>query len=545
MRVGKIFFGSFLIVALLLGAGCSNSKINPKDDSKKQIQAGGQLIYGSLQEPNTLNPLLSDLLATSEVGSLIFSGLVKTNDKGEWGSDLALEVPTVQNGGVSADGLTVTYKLRSGVTWHDGIAFTAEDVKFTWQFIMNKKANVVSRDGYDRIASIDTSNPNTVVIKFKQPYAPYLTLFSTILPKHILQGVDDPNKAAFNRAPVGTGPFRFKEWRIAEAITVEANSAYYQGKPKLDGITYKIIPDSGLILTQLKAGEVDVASSIALTQIDQVKALNGVKTIVTPNMIWEHMDFNLDNELFKDVRVRQAIALALDRQAIIDSLLKNAASPALADQSPLSWAYNPTLKAPARDVEAAKNLLVQAGWQPGPDGIYVKDGRKLSFSLATTSGNKVREGVGQAIAQQLKELGVDVQMRFLEVPVFFGDVLKNRRFDAALYAWVAGVDPDNLSLWNSKRIPSAANGNEGQNYPGWRNAEVDALTEQGVRTVDLNSRKQVYYRIEDLIIQEVPVIPLYFRANIDAVRDRVANYRPNPTPAGNLWNAWEWGLFTK
>jgi peptide/nickel transport system substrate-binding protein len=228
LRYGRVFTIVVLIAALLFSVGCSRPA-DPAKLSGKTPLKGGQLVYGSLQEPNNLNPLLSDLLSTAEVSSLIFSGLVLTNDKGEWVADLATEVPTRRNGGVSPDGLTVTYKLRSGVTWQDGAAFTSADVKYTWETIMNRKVNVISRDGFDKIAAVDTPDSNTVVIRFKEYYAPYLTLFSVILPKHILENAGDLNSAAFNRAPIGTGPFKLKEWRIAEAIILEANPKYFRG----------------------------------------------------------------------------------------------------------------------------------------------------------------------------------------------------------------------------------------------------------------------------------------------------------------------------
>lgn len=534
------FLVVIIIILMVFFTGCSKKQI--VETPAEKIASGGTLTIGSLYEPNTLNPLFSDLLATAEVGSLIFSGLVKTNDKGEWVPDLATDVPTLQNGGVSRDGLTVIYKLRQGVTWHDGVPLTSDDVKFTWQLIMNRKINVVSREGYDKIVSVDTPDKYTVILRFKEYYAPYLSLFSTIMPKHALETGEDINKAAFNRAPIGTGPFKFKEWRVAEAIELDANPAYFRGKPKLDGIIFKVIPDQNILLTQLKAGELNIVTNINFAQLDQVKAIDNVNIIISPNMVWEHLDFNLDNQLFQDVRVRQAIALAIDRQAIIANTLKNVASPALADQAPVSWAYNPTLSLPARDINAARELLVQAGWNQGPDGIFVKNGRKLAFSLATTANNKVREAVAQSIAQQLREVGIAVEVRPIEAKTFFDDVLKNRKFETAMYAWVAGMDPDNLSMWHSRKIPTQANGYDGQNYPGWRNAEIDALTESGARTIDIEARKQIYLRIQDLIMQECPVIPLYFRANIDAVRKNVINYRPNPTPSGDFWNAWEWGI---
>lgn len=529
---------------MFLLAGCGGLKTETKQSNKPQIQSGGQLSYGSIQEPNMLNPLLSDMLATSEVARLIFNGLVTTNDKGEWMGDLAVQVPTIQNGGVSQDGLTVIYKLRQDVVWHDGVPLTAQDVVFTWQTIMNPKNSVVTRDGYDKIASIETQDQYTVEIKFKEYYAPYLTLFSTILPKHILESVDI-NKSQFNRAPIGTGAFKFKEWRIADAIIFEANPTYFRGKPNLSTFVYKIFPDPSIMLTQLKSGEIDIVSNVNFTQFDQVKAVSGYNTMISPNMIWEHLDFNLDNPLFQDIRIRKAIALGIDRQALISQTLRNVASPAFGDQSPLSWAYNPAIAAGGRDVTAARDLLIQAGWKQGPDGIFMKDGQKLSFSLVTTGGNKVRETVAEAIAGQLREVGIIMEVRLIDAPLFFSDILKNRRFESAMYAWVAGLDPDNKNLWNSRKIPSRINGYEGQNYPGWRNSEVDSLTEQGARAVDLDARKLVYFRIQEILLQESPIVPLYYRANIDAVKPTVVNYKPNPTPAGNLWNSWELGIAAK
>jgi peptide/nickel transport system substrate-binding protein len=533
-----------VLILILMTAGCSHmGKTDSANPVKAQMKKGGQLVYGSLQEPNTLNPYLSDFLSTSEVSSLIFSGLVTTNNKGEWIPDLALRVPTIQNGGVSPDGLTVTYNLRHGVTWQDGAPFTSADVKFTWQVIMNPKVNIISRDGYDKISAIDTPDPYTVVIHFKEHYAPFLTLFKAILPMHILQKESDINKAPFNRAPVGTGPFKFKEWRIGESIILEANPNYFRGRPNLDTIVYRYLPDAKIMLDQLKVGELDIMGEVPFDQMDQVKAINGVKTVITPNMIWEHLDFNLDNPIFQDVRVRRAISLGIDKQAIIKNVLRGAASPAAGDQSPLSWSYNPAMAPTPYDVNAAKALLKQAGWSQDNKGIFAKNGHELAFTLTVPIGIKVREQVAQLIAQQLEKVGIAVTVRPIDSALFFNDVLKHRRFETALYAWVGGVEPDDYSLWNSKRIPSAANGYTGQNYPGWRNAEIDALTAKGASSLDIETRKQAYFRIQELIRQDCPVIPLYFRSNISAVKVNVANYLPNPTPAGNLWNAWQWGFY--
>lgn len=544
MRYTTFILGIILAAALLV-AGCGNKQEGGNAPAKQEIKQGGQLVYGSMQEPNTLNPLLSDLLSTAEVGSLIFSGLVVTDEKGAWQPDLAAEVPSLQNGGISRDGLTITYRLRQGVTWHDGRPFTAEDVRFTWQVIMNRKVNIVNREGYEKIASITTPDPSTVVVRFKEYYAPALRLFTVILPKHALETSADINKAQFNRAPIGTGPFKFKEWRLAEEIILEANPQYFRGKPKLDAIVYRVIPDASIMLSQLKAGSLDMVGNIAFTQLDQVKGLGNIKIVNTPTMVWEQLTFNHDLALFQDAHVRKAIAMAIDRQAIIDQVLKGTGSPAIADQSPLSWAYHPSLQAPNRDVAGAKALLTEAGWKPGAGNIMTKEGRKLSFVVTVPSGLKPRELVVAALAQQLKEAGIEMEVRMQDAPVFFNDTLKTRHFEAALFGWVTDTEPDNHNLWHSKRIPTVTNGMDGQNYAGWRNPQVDALTDQIANTVDLEARKQLYYQLQEIITQEYPVVPLYFRNTVTAIKPNVLNYVPNPTMNGNLWRSWEWGFSAK
>ncbi len=546
MQKKLAFILIMIFITTLSFVGCGKNKQGGAllPSAAKTVKQGGELVYGSLQEPNTLIPYLSNLLAATEMQSLIFSGLVTMDNRLEWQPDLAEVVPLPHNGGVSPDGLHVTYRLKRGVKWQDGQELTAADVKYTWQFIMDPKNPVVSRQGYDQIAGIDTPDPYTVMIRFRQPYAAYLTLFPAILPQHVVAREKDPAKSPFSRAPVGSGPFKVSSWNLADAIVLEANAYYYKGRPKLDRITYKILPDINIMLTQLKAGAIDIFSNVGFAQLDQAKAAADMQVLFTANMIWEHMDFNLDKPLFQDLRVRQAIAFGLDRQSLTAVTLKGAAVVSAADQPPVSWAYNPGLPPFVRDVALAKKLLAEAGWNPGGDGIMVKDGKRLTFNIASIAGNKARENVLTAIQQQLREIGVEVTFS-LYAPDYFTSVLQQRNFDMALYGYVWGPDPDDTNLWNSRFIPSSANNYTGRNYSGWRNAEIDSLTVTAARTFDPEQRKQMYFRIQELIAGELPCIPLFFRANIDVVKNRVVNFQPSPIPAGNLWNAWEWGIREK
>lgn len=529
-----------IFILLLLLSGCSSDQKLQEAPAKQPVaRAGGEMVYGSLYEPVTLNPLLSDLVSTHEVASLIFSGLVYMDDQGVWQPDLVTEVPSLQNGGVSPDGQIITYRLRSNVQWHDGRPFTAEDVVFNWQLIMNPKNNVITREGYDRIASVEAVNSSTVIVRFREAYPAFLSLFPRILPKHLLEYVE-VDKAAFNRLPVGTGPYQFVDWRMAEAIQLKANPRYHLGKPNLDALVYKIIPDIHIMLTQIKAGNVDIVGNLDPSLIEQARAIDAFYVATNPTMVWEHIDCNLDNAILQDTGVRQAISLAIDRQTIIAEAYRNAAAAAVADQWPVSWAARKDLNPVTRNIDAAKELLKQAGWQQGADGIFNKGRTRLSLSLVTTTGNKQREAAMRLLTQQLREAGIEVVPRFSEAPDFFTGILPGRRFDMALYAWYLGPDPDNSRLWHSRNIPGPNNRYQGKNYPGWRNAEVDQLFDQANSNPDITSRRQIYYRIQELIAQEVPVIPLYFHSNIGIAKKTVLYYRPNASPSGNLWNAWQW-----
>ena len=533
------------VCLLLLLPGCSSDSKTKETPAKQRVaQVGGKIVYGSLYEPTTLNPFISDMVSTHEVASLIFSGLVFMNNQGSWQPDLATDVPSSQNGGVSGDGRVVTYHLRNNVRWHDGRSFSADDVIFTWRLIMNNKNNVISREGYDQISSIESPDKNTLVVRFREYYPPFLTLFPRVLPKHLLEGVDLA-KAPFNRAPVGTGPFRFVEWRMAEEISLKANTDYHLGKPTLNEISYKIIPDSNLLLTQIKSGSVDIVGHLESALIDQARAIDVFTVVTNPTMIWEHIDLNLDNVKLKDVLVRQAISLAIDRQAIIGEAYRGAASATTSDQWTGSWAARSDLAVPARNLDLSKDLLTQAGWKLGGDGIYAKDGIRLSLSLVSTAGNKQRETAVRILTQQLRDAGIELTARFVDIPVLFGELLPGRRFESVLYAWYVGADPDNSALWNSCNIPSQSNAYKGKNYPGWRNAEVDRLLEQASRTSDIDTRRQLYYRLQELLQQDIPVIPLYFLSNIGVVKKTVLNYQPNASQSGNLWNAWQWALESK
>jgi peptide/nickel transport system substrate-binding protein len=542
--------GAALIAAVFLTA-CEPSAKDGGSTSKTSAggAAGPTVVFQSQQEPDALNTIISDMVASRDATTPMMSALITVDEKMNYVPDMAVEVPTVENGGVKITGktMTVTYKMKPA-KWHDGQSVTSADVKFTWETIVNPTVKATTRDGYDQIAAVETPDAQTVVVKFKQVYAPYLNLFGVILPKHLLEkdvkteekkGDSKFNHAAWNRAPIGSGPFKFKEWVSGDHITYEAFPDYYGTKAKVSTLIFKVVPDENAAFVQLKSGDIDIYQSAALTQYEQLKGLSDVTVFETASLTYEHIDFNNENPVLKDKAIRKAIAHAVNKQEISEKIYKGLFKVAHSDQFPLSYAYNPEVeKLNLFDPAKSKELLDAAGWKPGGDGIRSKDGLRASLTIASTTGRKPRELTEQVLVSYLKAVGIELKIGNVPGPKLFGrpdGLLYSGKYDLGLYAWTTSPDPNNLTLWNSKQIPP-----NGQNYTRFRNAEVDKLTEEGTRTVDKGKRADIYRRIQMIMAEELPMLTLLYWTTLDAVSNRLKGFRPNPTNSGNLWNCQEW-----
>ena len=504
----------------------------------------GTIVVRAPQEPDSLNPFLTGMSAANDACQPIYSGLLAVDEKMRFMPDLATEVPTPENGGVAAEGkgMAVTYKLRKGVKWHDGKPFTSRDVAYTAKALADPKVLVVERDGYDLISRVDTPDDHTVTLHFREIFAPYQKLFRTVLPAHALAASADLNKDPFNRKPIGTGPFMFASWRSGDRLTYKANPDYFRGKPAFETLEFRVVPDDNAAFVQLKNGAVDIYQSVNLNQFRTLKQIRDVEIFQTPALLWEHLSFNTEKPYFKDPRVRRAVAHAIDKKIIADKVYDGLWRPAWCDQNPLSWAYNPELEnALPHDPAKAERLLDEAGWRKGPDGIRVKDGLRFSVTFATTAGKKTRETAQLLIRHFLRRVGIEVKIENHPGVTLFGawpgGVIKSGKFEMAMWAWDTGPDPDNLNTWHSDRIPP-----KGSNQTRYKNPEVDRLLEAATRTFRQAERKSAYQKVSRILSQDVPNVPLLYWTVLDAVRDRVEGFKPNPTSAGNLWNVYEWKL---
>jgi peptide/nickel transport system substrate-binding protein len=476
------------------------------------IDRDGTLRFSLGGEVSVLNPILSTDSVSSAVEGAIFSGLVTVNEKLEMVPDLA------ERWEVLPDGKTWTFHLRRNVKWHDGVPFTADDVKFTFDSILNPKVNSVRRSDFiieGKPIEFKVIDQNTVQAILPQPFAPFLINAGIgILPRHLLAG-KDINKADFNRKPVGTGPFSFKEWRSGDHVTVVRNPDYYLGKPLLAQIVYKEIPDENSRLVALEADEID-ETDIPPKDYARMKTAKGVNVYEYDALLYTYLGFNLASPKFANPKVRQALVYATDKKQLVDLIFKGLASPAYAPSAPVSWAYSNKVPKYEFDPEKARRLLKEAGQE------------NLEFTILVNQGNKEREKAAVILQQQYKKVGVKVNVRVLEWSALLKIVnapKDPKDFDAVIMGWSLGLDPDAYSIWHSSQYP------RGFNFVKYNNSEVDKLLVEGRTTIKKDQRRKIYRQLWNLIAADQPYIFLWYPKTVSGIRERVGGLS-KPGPAG-------------
>ncbi len=508
----------------------------------------GTLRVGLQTAPNTLDPLLASNTTESMVGRLMFDVLVSSDASGKTQVPILAEtVPTLANGGISKDGLTITYHLRKNVKWHDGEPFSSKDVKFSWSAILNKNNNVITHTGYELVRAVDTPDADTVVFHMKKRFSPAVdTLFGEsddpyeVVPEHLLGKLHDINAIPFNSAPIGTGPFKFKEWARGDHITLVRNDDYFLGKPKLDRIVLRIIADENTELNELKTHDLDWQFEASPQEYKELKTMSDVASILQNKNEYERIQINTKRPPLDDVRVRQALSYAIDRQKLVDTLTFGSASVADQDHPPFMWAYAKDVTRYPRDLVKAKGLLAAAGYTPGPGGDVVKNGQKLTLQLATNSTNATRRAAVVQVQAMLKEIGVNVEVKTYLGSMLFATmgqngILQNGKFDLAWTGWIAGLDPDQSSIYLCSAQPP--NGNNETHYC---NAESDAAENAAVNNYDRAARVLAYAKIEGLLSRNLPEIPVWWPRQIQPINPDFKNFTPNPVTES--WNAYTWDI---
>ncbi len=504
----------------------------------------GQVVIGFSQEPTVFNPLMPHIEVDQGVHLNLFSPLWLPNASGDFVPELATELPTVANGGISEDGLTWRVKLRPGVTWHDGQPFTADDVKFSFDLINNKNFRAWLRNGFNLMQDIKVESPTEISWRMAKPYAPFLALLSWtfIVPKHILAKAADPNTSPFNNAPVGTGPFMWKERVPGDHITLSANPHYFGKGPYLETVVFRYIPDLTVMFTQFQTGAIDYIGLQGITadHYNQAKKLKDRTIVVGPAPFTESITLNLSRPQFKERAVREALYAAMDNKAIIDQVYYGLPSPTVTFLPRQSWAFNPHLAPQKYDPDKANAMLDAAGWKPGAGGVREKNGVRLAFLNSTTAGNHVRSTAQQLLQQNWRDIGAEMTIKNMPPAVIWGDYFNLSHYDSVMVGedMMYGGDPDVTTYFSSKAIP--AKGGAGQNTMEYVNPEVDKLLQEGVSTFDRAKRQKVYWKLEDIIRHDLPQLCIFQYVTIEGTKKGLIGYQPSVYVSCNTWNVKDW-----
>ncbi|MBI5178141.1 MAG: peptide-binding protein [Nitrospinae bacterium] len=491
---------------------------------------GDMLVEASIGDASNLIPMLAGDASSHAIAGLVYSGLVRYDQNWEIEGELA------ESWEIKNKGKTIIFHLRTGVKWHDGAPFTSADVMFGYRTIINKNTPTPYSEDFLQVEKAEAPDDLTFIVHYKKPFAPALASWGmlTVLPRHLLEG-KDITKSELSRKPIGTGPYRFVEWRAQERIVLEANKEYFEGEPWIRRYVFRIVPDTATQFLELKTGALDLMN---LTPI-QYSRQTGTKDFqqnfqrfsYTANA-YTYMGYNLRRDIFKDVRVRKAIAYAIDRNEIVQGALMGLGKPTTGPYKPGTWQYNQNAVKYDYSPEKARQLLAEAGWKDtNGDGVLDKGGKKFEFEIITNLGNDTRKKTAEIIQGKLKNVGISVKIRVLEWASFLKEFINKRNFDATILGWTVSPDPDIYDIWHSSKTKESE-----FNFITYKNAEVDRLLETGRRSFDKTVRKKAYDRIQEILAEEQPYCFLFSPYALPAVSARVHGVELNEATTGIGYN---------
>lgn len=496
------------------------------------------LVVAVPQEPVSLNPLYLEGIVGYTVGELGYSYLTNYDSRGNVVADVAASVPTRGNGGISADGNRVTYRLRRDARWQDGTPVTSADVLFTYRAITNPSNAVSSRYGYDRVASVETPGPYTAIVRLKQSYAPIVSYFFggdsnyPILPEHLLAKYPDLNRAAYNGSPIGSGPYRFARWVRGDRLELSANDRYYAGRPGIGHIDLRFIHDSSTTVDQLLTGEVDATFFADVSRIATLRTIPKHRIVVTPVPYFYALPFNVTDPLLKNRTLRRAFALGIDRHTLVDKVTHGLYDPDTGMRGLFTWAFDPYAGTIPYDPQRARSLLEREGWTSGRDGIRTKAGHRLELQLAFFTGSDIEAEFVPLIVEQERAIGIDLTTKRYSREEFLalGGPLSQGRFQIALYGYQSSYDPDASWL-----LSCAQRGPNGFNDARYCNPAVDRALERGAASFDRSVRRRAYGFIQRRLLADVPYDFLCQVSEIDVLPARLKGYdRPLLSPYASV-----------
>lgn len=518
---------------------------------------GGTVIVGTPQEPGTLSPLQAAGTIDDVIGAFIVEGLVGIDADGNYIPVLAESLPTI-----SEDGLVITYPLKKGIKWSNGDDFVCADVQFTVDAILSDLSGA-STSGYRDIESVDCADDYTAIVTMAKVYAPYLRLFSYIIPR-AAGDLAKMDTWEYNRAPIGTGPWTVKEWKSGDYIELAPNSNYREdGKPYLDKVIVKILPSREVGMQLLGTGEITTLWDLTEADFATIEAMPGVTWAGTLYGSGENelLVFNLGptdgsapadpsvspHPILSDLRVRQAIQYAIDKELLAEALLFGnvKVGTTVLPTGPFAC----PLPASEFSPDKAKALLEEAGWTVGADGIRVKDGLRLSLRIGTTTGNQLREQTEQVLIEMMRDVGIEMVIDNMPSDMLFASwgsdgARKKGRFDILMYTTGAGIDPDShlFSNYHSLRIPHEGNDGAGNNFSRYINADVDEWIDNAATNPSMDERRALYCKVAEQINKDLPRVFLYERLILSGYREGLQNFRVSPGYADFTIDSQNWWL---
>ncbi len=523
-----------------------------------------EVVLGCQQEPDGLDDLFSQMSSGAEVRGCISEGLAERDDRWVLRPALATEIPSFQNGGWTVerrDGKVVrmktVWRLKENLRWSDGQPLSSKDFEFAWRVKMDPKVTgITTRTVEEKIGGIECPDDRTLIVHWKAPYAyadegPHLAL-----PRHVVEPLYKaaPEKLEtrpeIRTVPLSNGPYMIAspDWKKKAVIELVLNPHWNGEKPRLQRIVYRFITDSNTLVSAFDAAQTDAITTVGVTMpqgldIDRRKDPD-VRVFFTPGMAWEHIDCNLDSPILADKRVRQALLYGMDREKIVKALYEGKQAEAHSWLPPKPYGFHPEIKRYGFDPGRAKALLEEAGWKAGVSGVREKDGKPLRLTLMTTSGNEVRQQVSEILQAQWRAIGVGLEIQTQVSTTFFGDTNRKRKFPhLAMYAWTFGPSSDGENLWTKDRIPSEKNRWTGDNTCGWIHDEASEIDARIPMTLEKEERVRLFRREQEIWADELPALPLYFRADVTVRRRGLLEWRPTGSLDPVTWNceSWRWG----
>ena len=494
-----------------------------------------QIVIGITQFPSTLHPNIDSMLAKSYVIAMTRRPFVVYDQRWQPVCLLCTELPTIENGLAvpektpdGKDGVAVTLKIHGQATWGDGTPVTSEDARFTWEIGRHPESGVAGQEFYRSAYRFEIVDDKTFTIHFDRLTFDYNVIGLDLVPAHIerpffAEPKEYRHRTAFDADPTNPGlyfgPYRITEVASGAYIVLQPNPTWWGPPPPFSRVTVRIIGNTAALEANLLSGSIDyIAGELGLT-VDQAIAFekrHGGRFDITfkPGLIYEHIDLNLDNPILKDRRVRHALVTAIDRDAINSQLFDGRQPVAHSNVNPLDWVYAQDTPKYPHDPAKAAALLDAAGWSVIKGGVrHNAAGQRLTLELMTTAGNRTRELVQQVLQSQWRQVGIDVRIRNQPARVYFGETVGKRKFTAmAMYAWLSAPESVPRSTLHSSEIPTEANNWRGQNYTGYVNPEMDRLVERIEVELDREKRRALWRRLQHIYAEDLPVIPLYFRA---------------------------------